>query len=61
MEGVLQKISGGMLSGDFSPETDVFSEKEPPKIRWDLYFTTPLSAHKKMVRNAIGSWKSRIL
>jgi len=37
---VLQNISGGTLSGDFSPKTNMFSAKNTPKIHRDPYFAT---------------------
>lgn len=38
--GMLQNVSGGTLSGDLSPKTNMFSVKNTPKIRRDPYFAT---------------------
>ena len=39
-KGMLQNISGGTLSGDFSPKNNIFSEKNTPKIHRNSYFAT---------------------
>ena len=35
---MLQNTSGGTLSGDFSPKTNMFSGKNTPKIHRNSYF-----------------------
>ena len=38
---MLQNISGGTLSGDFSLKTNMFPAKNTPKIHRNSYFATP--------------------